>query len=365
MNKVTIISSENNWLEQNAINQLNQISLMPGVVKAVGLPDLHLGKTPVGASIITEGIIYPHLVGNDVGCGMSMFITDIEKRKFKLDRLIKKAEEIRDLKEIPLPEEDDLASSPLCGSLGTIGGGNHFAEFQEVETIFEKKMFHDLGFDKGRIMLLIHSGSRCYGQAILDESIRVHTAQNGLKDSSAASAEYLSKHDNAVYWASINRELIAYRLLKGLGISTQSDRLIDCCHNSVRIQESDNKLLYIHRKGALPTDKGAVIIPGSRGSLSYLVMPTGESSISGYSLAHGAGRKWQRSLCKSRLEGKYTRESIKSTKLKGRVVCNDTSLLYEEAPEAYKNIDTVIGSLIDFGLVSIIATFKPLLTYKN
>jgi release factor H-coupled RctB family protein len=76
MNNVTIISSEKNWLEQNAVNQLNQISTLPGVVRAVGLPDLHPGKTPVGAAIITEDIIYPHLVGNDIGCGMSMFMTE-------------------------------------------------------------------------------------------------------------------------------------------------------------------------------------------------------------------------------------------------------------------------------------------------
>ncbi|MDP4182668.1 MAG: RNA ligase RtcB family protein [Bacillota bacterium] len=367
MNKVTIISSEKNWLEQNAVNQLNQISTLPGVIKAVGLPDLHPGKTPVGAAIITEGIIYPHLVGNDVGCGMGMFMTDIEKRKLKIDRMIKKAEDIQNFKEIPLPEaeQDTLISSPLGSSLGTIGGGNHFAEFQEVETIFEEETFKSLGFDKNRIMLLIHSGSRGYGQAILDESIRVHTAQNGLLQPSKAANEYLSKHDNAVYWASINRELIAYRLLKAMGISTQTARLIGCCHNSVSIKEIDGKLLYVHRKGALPTDKGAVVIPGSRGSLTYLVMPTDATCVSGYSLAHGAGRKWERSLCRSRLEGKYTKESIKSTKLKGRVVCDDTKLLFEEAPEAYKNIDVVIQSLIDFGLVSIIATFKPLLTYKN
>ena len=131
------------------------------------------------------------------------------------------------------------------------------------------------------------------------------------------------------------------------------------------VKESDSKLLYIHRKGASPSDQGAVIIPGSRGSLTYLVMPTDNTEVSGYSLAHGAGRKWERSICRSRLENKYTKESIKSTKLNGRVVCNDTNLLFEEATEAYKNIDTVIQSLMDFELINVIATFKPILAYKN
>lgn len=366
MNNVTIISSEKNWLEQDAVNQLNHISMLPGVVKAFGLPDLHPGKTPVGAAIITEGIIYPHLIGNDIGCGIAMFMTALAKRKFKIDRITKKAEVIGNLKEITLPEDlyAEATSSPLGTSLGTIGGGNHFAELQEVETVFDEVAFNYLGYDKNQISLLVHSGSRGYGQAVLDESIKLYNSQKGLTLTSNGAKDYLKKHDDAVYWAAINRELIAYRILKALGISTQTIKLADSCHNSISIKEYAGKLIYIHRKGAAPSDKGAVVIPGSRGSLTYLVMPTDSTEISGYSLAHGAGRKWERGMCRSRLENKYTKENIKYTKFKGRVICNDNNLLFEEAPEAYKNIDTVIKSLVDFGLINIIASFKPLVTYK-
>ena len=247
----------------------------------------------------------------------------------------------------------------LCVSM------NYFAELQETETVFDEEAFSYLGFDKNHIMLLVHSGSRGYGQSFLDESIRLYEAKNGLQSTSSAAREYLSKHDNAIRWATINRELIAYRFLRALGISTHTMKLVDSSHNSVSIKECDNKFLYIHRKGASPSDAGAIVIPGSRGSLTYLVMPSDSTCVSGYSLAHGAGRKWERSMCRSRLENKYTKETIKYTKFKGRVVCNDNNLLFEEAPEAYKNIDTVIQSLLDFGLVKVIATFKPILTYKN
>lgn len=54
-------------------------------------------------------------------------------------------------------------------------------------------------------------------------------------------------------------------------------------------------------KGAALTDHSAVVIPGSKGSLTYLVMPVNDTAALGYSLAHGAGRKWERSLCKPRL----------------------------------------------------------------
>jgi release factor H-coupled RctB family protein len=363
----TIISSQKNWLEIDAVNQLKKLSTLPGVVQAVGLPDLHPGKTPVGSTIITEDIIYPHLVGNDIGCGMGIYTTSIEKRKVKTDKLVKKLEAISSLKEIELPNNFtfDPYFSPLGTSLGTIGGGNHFAEFQEVFEILDEKAFNSLGFDKSQITLLIHSGSRGFGQAVLDESIRVYQAQKGLAIGSDGANSYLSKHNDAVSWALVNREIIAYRILKSVGGGTDSNRLLDSCHNSISIREIENKQLYIHRKGASPSDKGAVIIPGSRGSLSYLVMPKSNVETSGYSLAHGAGRKWERSICKSRLQGKYTKESIRSTALKSRVICSDNSLLFEEAPEAYKNIDIIIQSLLDFELIDIIATFKPIITYKG
>jgi len=53
------------------------------------------------------------------------------------------------------------------------------------------------------------------------------------------------------------------------------------------------------------------------------------------------------------------------TRLGGRVICEDRDLLYEEAPEAYKNIEDVIADLAAAGLASVIATLRPLLTYKT
>ncbi len=51
--------------------------------------------------------------------------------------------------------------------LGTIGTGNHFAEFQCLEHVYREEEAERLGLLEGRIMLLVHSGSRGYGQEIL------------------------------------------------------------------------------------------------------------------------------------------------------------------------------------------------------
>ncbi len=48
-----------------------------------------------------------------------------------------------------------------------------------------------------------------------------------------------------------------------------------------------------------------------------------------------------------------------------RVICEDRALLVEEAPEAYKPIAGVIADLEAFGLVRVVASFRPLVTLKK
>ena len=92
---------------------------------------------------------------------------------------------------------------------------------------------------------------------------------------------------------------------------------------------------------------------------------TGDGGSHAWSLAHGAGRKWARSDARQRMRERFAVQQLQETALGGRVVCEERDLLYEEAPAAYKNIEAVIGALVDAGLVSVIARFRPLLTYKT
>ena len=46
-------------------------------------------------------------------------------------------------------------------------------------------------------------------------------------------------------------------------------------------------------------------------------------------------------------------------------MCSDRELLFEEAPEAYKNIEHVIADLVDAGLIDVVAVLQPLITYKG
>lgn len=363
-NSVYIVASPQSWIEGDAIAQLEATAKLPGIVHAVGLPDLHPGRgTPIGAAFFAEGVVYPHLVGSDIGCGMALFRTGLSAKSTKVDRLAKKLHGLEDAWEDALDDVRaayDIERTMHDAALGTIGGGNHFAELLRAETVLHAEHWSALGLDATELLLLVHSGSRGLGEAIL----RAHTSVHGtaaLRLDSEAGRTYLTAHDHACRWAIANRVLIAARFLDC--ISGKPQRVLDVCHNSVT-RTNDTNAHYIHRKGAAPHGGSAVVIPGSRGAFSYLMKPTGDGSRGGYSLAHGAGRKWKRSEARDRIRAFRMKKDLERTDLGSRVLCEDQDLLYEEAPEAYKDITRVIRDLEEHGLAKTSAIFRPVLTYK-
>ncbi|PKL76417.1 MAG: RNA ligase RtcB family protein [Candidatus Melainabacteria bacterium HGW-Melainabacteria-1] len=355
-----VIASAQSWIEGAAVEQLKLTAKMPGMLAVWGLPDLHPGKgTPIGAAFLNQDRIYPHLVGNDIGCGMGLWQSDLPLRKAKPEKWFHR------LTGLEGPWSGDtqawltqwgLEPSGFEAALGTIGGGNHFAELQKLQTVHDQAALRVAGLDPERLVLLVHSGSRGLGEAVLRAHTDVHGAA-GLTAISEAAAAYLADHDRAVIWAEANRALIAARLLEVLGAA--AERCLDICHNQV-VRRPEG---WLHRKGAAPADCGLAVIPGSRGSLSYLVEPL-SSADSGWSIAHGAGRKWNRHDSKARLKDRYKPEDLYKTRIGSWVICQDRDLLYEEAPAAYKPIDQVIQDLVAAGLIRVIAELSPLLTYK-
>jgi len=363
---VRLFASAQSWIEGEALRQLYALAKLEGVRFAVGFPDLHPGKgAPVGAAFITDDVIYPHAIGGDIGCGMALFKTSLLRREAKLDRWTK----LRFNLEYPWEEfagdflaEQNLESTEFDTALGTIGGGNHFAEIQAVEQIVDTAAFKQLGIGKAQLVTLIHSGSRGLGESILREHVDEFHGR-GVPSDSAAGQEYLRGHDFAVRWARANRALIARRFSTALG--ADAEFVWDGCHNSITRRKCEGEVAWLHRKGAVAADGGFVVIPGSRGSLSYVAKVIGDGASHAWSLAHGAGRKWSRSESRLRMRERFDVQQLAQTPLGGRVICEERDLLYEEAPAAYKNIEAVVEALVDAGLVSVIATLRPLLTYKT
>jgi release factor H-coupled RctB family protein len=389
---VRLFASARSWIEDEALRQLYAAAKLEGVRSAVGFPDLHSGKgAPVGAAVVTEGVIYPHLIGGDIGCGMTLFKTNLVRREVRLDRwagLPFNLEHPWDHFVNGFLAGHDLESTEFDSALGTIGGGNHFAELQAVEEVLDAGTFKEFGLGEQQLAVLVHSGSRGLGESIL----RAHAVQHfgdGVEVDSLAAGGYPRGHDFAVRWAKANRDLIARRFAAALG--AEAECLWDGCHNSItpvtcrsrgneaqttetvfsaEVEPGKERLVtsvptWIHRKGSVAADGEFVVIPGSRGSLTYLVKPAGDGESHAWSLAHGAGRKWARSESRLRMRERFEVAELVQTPLGGRVICEERDLLYEEAPAAYKNIEAVIQDLVDAGLISVLATFRPLLTYKT
>lgn len=357
---VRLLASQKTWIEGIAVDQLKKTAQLPGMQLAVGLPDLHPGKgSPIGAAFLTQNWIYPPLVGNDIGCGIGLWSTSLTGKP-KRDAWAAK------LRHIEGPWEGDaeawLAASAVSptgheSSLGTIGSGNHFAELQCIEQIENPDACAELGIEYSRAYLCVHSGSRGLGDQILQEHFAAFGTR-GLEASSVQAQAYLERHNQALHWAKANRALISHRILERL--HAEGNCVTDVCHNWVEPIDGH----WLHRKGAAPSTAGPVVIPGSRGSLSYLVRPVNPSVESAFSLAHGAGRKWSRTDSKARLEKRFSAKDLERTDLGSQVICEDKDLLYEEAPQAYKNITTVIEDLRQAGLLEVLAILRPLVTYK-
>ena len=364
---IQIIADSNTWIEGNAVAQLETTARLPHMLRVAGMPDLHAGRGyPVGAAFFSDRHFYPALIGNDIGCGMAFWQTNLRAAKFKPAKLAKQLGNI----DTPLDKDEqvDLLGDavdmfPFSDGLavGTIGGGNHFAELQTVDTVYRADLL-PTDFDENHLQLLVHSGSRGLGQQILQRHIAAFGHQ-GLAEEGEAAAAYLAEHQAALEFASLNRRLIAARMLDRW--RAEGTCLLNVHHNFLEQTEIDDTIGWLHRKGATPTDKGLVMIPGSRGDYSSLVQPAEDCQISLNTLAHGAGRKWQRGECKGRLSHKYTADSLRQTEFGSVVVCQDKTLIFEEAPQAYKSIDSVIAAMKNAGLIELVARFKPVLTYKT
>ena len=72
------------------------------------------------------------------------------------------------------------------------------------------------------------------------------------------------------------------------------------------------------------------------------------------SLPHGAGRKYT----KSDSEKKFA-NSEEST-----VICNDKKMFAQEAPGAYKDLDSIMTHLVENDIIKVISVFSPILTLK-
>ncbi|KAF1915113.1 tRNA-splicing ligase RtcB-domain-containing protein [Ampelomyces quisqualis] len=92
--------TSNTRTELLSITQLSTTAhTLPGIVHAVGQPDLHPGtKFPIGAVFASPGWIHPPLIGGDIGCGMGWYKTSLLRSQVDGDKGKKVAEKLQGLR---------------------------------------------------------------------------------------------------------------------------------------------------------------------------------------------------------------------------------------------------------------------------
>ncbi|WP_246612405.1 RNA ligase RtcB family protein [Paractinoplanes bogorensis] len=344
---VRVFSSPGSWIESDARDQCDRVARLDGMRHVAGMPDLHPGKgAPIGAAMLSE-TLYPFLVGSDIGCGIAVFPVKIKRPN--AERLAARFPDLDRALDADDEEWPDEIPAGFTDSLGTVGRGNHFVELARVDDVMQAAVV-----SKGDFVLIVHSGSRGLGESIL----RAHTEVHGAGPA-ADPAAYLKAHDEAVRWGSLNRRLMARRVGNALGVQV-GGAIVDECHNFVEIRDG----LYLHRKGAANGDGRTVLIAGTRGTPSYLVAGHAGAAAN-FSVAHGAGRKMSRADALRRGKAKHTVAELRRTGVGSLVVCGDRQLLFEEAPTAYKRIESVIADLVAHELATPLAVTVPVVTYKT
>ncbi|ARM89626.1 tRNA-splicing ligase RtcB protein [Rhizobium sp. CIAT894] len=351
------------WIEGAALDQLDEMSRLPGVLEIAAFPDLHPGKYGATGVALLSSRLHPLLIGNDIGCGMSLFGLDLPLRKLKID---KAAERLRRLETQAIGEarewlaEMGLSVDLAPDALGTIGGGNHFCELQAVEDVAEGG--HAAGLDDQGLYLLVHSGSRSLGATVFSQTLAAHPGLvAGLDPGSEAGAAWLASHDRCVAWASLNRRLIAARAAAALRADLRV--IADIPHNLVR--RSDHG--FVHYKGAAAVAPGELApIAGSRASLSHVVVASADVGRSLGGISHGAGRKYDRATMHGRVgRNRSERELLLRNSWGGIAICDDRALVIEEAASAYKDAGQVVSDLEKARLVRGLASLRPLVTFKK
>jgi len=282
--------------------------------------------------------------------------------------------------------------------MGTLGSGNHYLEIQEVDQIYDAGVAEVFGLKPAEIVVTIHCGSRGLGHQIGSEFLKkmqkaAREAGIELPDRELACApldspvgiSYLGAMRAAINCALANRQIITHLLREVFArFFPQAElRLIyDVSHNTCKRETheigGEKRELFVHRKGAtrafgpghpaLPQvfkESGQpVIIGGSMGTASYILAGTRESEQKALSSAcHGAGRRLSRRQANNTWEG---RQVISDLEQQGVVVRSPSFRgVAEEAPGAYKDVDTVVRAADKAGLARLVARLRPLVCIKG
>ncbi|MCG8697151.1 MAG: RtcB family protein [Bacteroidales bacterium] len=386
-----VISTENkpiklwlNEIEEGAMAQARNLANLPFTFRHVAMmPDCHEGYgMPIGGVLATKGVVIPNAVGVDIGCGMCALktsLTEIDTSNLKqIMSAIRKRVPLgfnhhkKAQDETLMPNADNIVEHGIVQreyksalkQLGTLGGGNHFIEIQK-------------GSD-GHTWIMIHSGSRNIGLKVADYYNKMAKKLNERWHSEVPASwqlaflpietdeakNYLNEMQYCVDFAFANRQLmmegIKEAIFDALGEAFEELDFVNIAHNYACWENHFDTNVMVHRKGATSAKVDEIgIIPGSQGTKSYIVRGKGNSE-SFESCSHGAGRIMGRKQAQRTLDLEAEKAKLDS---QGIVHAIRSVKDLDEAPGAYKSIDTVMQNQTD--LVDIVVELSPLAVIKG
>lgn len=287
--------------------------------------------------------------------------------------------------------------------LGTLGAGNHYAEVQVVDDIYDKWSAAKMGIErKGQVCIFIHSGSRGLGHQVATDALllmeRAMAKQNiTLNDRQLACArinspegqDYLKSMAAAANFAWVNRQSMTFLVRQAFAkqFNTTADDLdmhlvYDVSHNIAKIEEHliDGKLrqLLVHRKGStrafpphhplIPVDYQftgqPVLIGGTMGTCSYVLTGTEKGMTETFgSTCHGAGRAMSRNKSRRSLTPQEVMSQLKAKGISIRVA--SPKLVTEEAPDSYKDVSAVVDTCHAAGISKKCFKLRPIAVIKG
>jgi tRNA-splicing ligase RtcB len=284
--------------------------------------------------------------------------------------------------------------------VGTLGSGNHYAEVQWVEEVYDPEAAEAYGIHKDQILIAIHCGSRALGHQIgtdylkiLEEAskkygIPIHERELVCAPVKSKEGErYFTAVNCGINCAFANRQTITH-LVRGavtriFDIRPEEIKLIyDVAHNTCKIEthtiDGVTKKVLIHRKGAtrafgpgreeVPARYRKVgqplLVGGTMGTASYILRGTEKGMEECFgSAVHGAGRAMSRVQAKRQWRGT---ELMKELEGKGIIIrSRSKSGVAEEAPLAYKDVHKVVDIMHKAGVNHKVAMMRPLACVKG
>ena len=296
----------------------------------------------------------------------------------------------------------DKARKRGAPQLGSLGSGNHFLEVQKVAEIHDEEAAKRMGIEKDQVTILTHCGSRGFGHQVCSDYLRI--SEQALKkydisladrelacvpNSSEEGESYRKAMFAALNFAWSNRQMITHwtrksfeRVFKQSESDLGMDLVYDVSHNIAKVEKhtinGKQKSVVVHRKGAtraFPANKDEVpkkyrdlgqpvFIPGSMGTSSWILLGQPNSmNLTFGSTAHGAGRTMSRTRARKNYTESQVKKYLSDKGIQVKALTRDG--VVEEAPQAYKDVDSIVNVSHDLGIATKVAKLVPIGVIKG